>query len=140
VKDVLVMDVLERQHRLRKPSKYLLFRDPLMVPPRSTDLLCQLTAFTKVHDQTQHASLTKAFTVAHHEGMLQRCEQSALLGCIFRLLFGRFTNVHNLANSLGAIGRLYEQSLREGAFPYLFHFPPSSRSQHILDVLTGIHH
>jgi len=86
MEDVLVVDVLERQHRLGEPSEQLLLREARAAPPSLLDALGQLPALAEVHDDTEPACGAEAVAVAHDEGVPHRGQQATLLGGILSLL------------------------------------------------------
>lgn len=51
------MDVLQRHHGLSKPAQNEFLRNPLVFAPGATNLFCQLTTITKVHDQAMDTVL-----------------------------------------------------------------------------------
>ena len=84
------MDVLQRHHGLSKPAQNEFLRNPLVFAPGATNLLCQLTPITKVHDQAMDTVLeghNKTQHVNQHD-IHEACRKMicrSVAGCYFLL-------------------------------------------------------
>lgn len=87
---MLSMDVLQRHHSLSKPAQNEFLRNPLVFAPGATNLFCQLTTITKVHDQAMDTVLegynkTEHWTRESRRYTWSLSEIDLLISC-FRLL------------------------------------------------------
>mmetsp|Transcript_105291 Transcript_105291/g.280352 ORF Transcript_105291/g.280352 Transcript_105291/m.280352 type:complete len:280 (+) Transcript_105291:141-980(+) len=86
VQDVLLVDVLQREERLRHPLQDLLLGDGLARLPRELDLRGQVPPLAVGHEDAEPAAVDEVLPVLHDEGVAEGGKQAALLHGILGLL------------------------------------------------------
>eukprot|EP00406_Dinophysis_acuminata_P041059 CAMPEP_0179360342 /NCGR_PEP_ID=MMETSP0797-20121207/79926_1 /TAXON_ID=47934 /ORGANISM="Dinophysis acuminata, Strain DAEP01" /LENGTH=154 /DNA_ID=CAMNT_0021075691 /DNA_START=322 /DNA_END=783 /DNA_ORIENTATION=+ len=122
VQHVLVVNVLQRQRRLREPPQDLRFGQGLPCLSCPVHPLVEVSAVSIVHDDGQRAVLRKAFAVANDVGVLEAGEHPHLVYGIAPLLFVHGAHVDGLHHIQFALDVMHQDRLPVAALPNIFDF------------------